>query len=105
MTVDASPEPAVRPGRTRTFRRYNPITNFTPDQTRRQSDLLRSAWRSLKSKEAVISFLNTSNDRLGGVPLSLAMASEDGLRSAETLLGEMHLEPRKKGGAKLREFR
>ena len=91
MIVDTSLEPQPRPRQTRAFRTYHPINPFTPDQSKRQNDLLRSAWQSLQTKEAVIAFLNTHDADLGGEPLTLALASEDGLRSAERLLGEMSL--------------
>jgi hypothetical protein len=87
MIIDTSLEPAPRKPQTRTFRRSVPIVRFTPDQSRRQNDLIRGAWESLKTKEAVIAFLNTHNDALGGEPLTLALASEEGLRFAEQELG------------------
>jgi hypothetical protein len=89
VIIDTSIEPEVRAPRTQTFRRYEPVVRFTPDQSRRQNDLLRIAWQRLQTKEAVIAFLNTYDDGLGGEPLRLALASDDGLKSAESLLGEM----------------
>ena len=88
MIIDTSAEQAPSPPRTSKFRRYE-VIRFTPDQSRRQNDLLRFAWQSLKVKDAVIAFLNTYNDDLRGEPLSLAIASDDGLMRAEKLLGEM----------------
>lgn len=90
MIIDTSAEPEPQSRPTRTFRKYAPIVRFTPEQGRRQNDLLRSAWQSLKSRSAVIAFLNTHNDDLGGEPLSVAIASEEGLRSAERMLSSMH---------------
>ena len=87
MIIDTSLEPAPRKPQTRNFRRSGPIVRFTPDQSRRQNELIRGAWESLKTKEAVIAFLNTHNDALGGEPLTLAIASEEGLRFAERALG------------------
>ena len=89
MIIDTSIEPETRPRRTQTFRKHKPVVRFTPDQSRRQNALMRVAWQDLKSKEAVIAFLNTRNDKLGGEPLTLALASDEGLKSAEGLLGEM----------------
>jgi hypothetical protein len=71
---------------TRTFRKHQPVVRFTPQQIGRQNELMRSAWQNLATKEAVIAFLNTHSDELGGEPLSLAIASEQGLRSAEEML-------------------
>ena len=89
MIIDTSLDPEPRSLQTRTFRKSSPIVRFTADQSRRQNDLLRGAWRSFKSKDAVIAFLNTHNEDLGGEPLTLALASDDGPSSAERLLGEM----------------
>jgi hypothetical protein len=74
--------------RTRTFRKYAPSFRFAPHQAQRQNDLIRSAWPRLKTKEAVIAFLNTTNETIGGQTLILALGSDDGLRSAQRLLGD-----------------
>ena len=58
MIIDTSIEPETRTPRTQTFRKYVPIVRFTPDQSRRQNDLLRLTWQRFNSKEAVIGFLN-----------------------------------------------
>ena len=86
MTVNASIDGKAPPKRTRTFRKYAPSFRFTPNQAQRQNDLIRSAWQSLGSKGAVIAFLNTTNEKIGGRPLTLALESDDGLRSAQRLL-------------------
>ena len=86
MILDTSLEPAPRMPQTRTFRRSGPVVRFTRDQARRQNELIRGAWDSLKTKEAVIAFLNSHNDALGGEPLSLALGSEEGLLAAERAL-------------------
>jgi hypothetical protein len=86
MIIDTSLEPAPRTPQTRTFRRSGPAVRFTPDQSRRQNELIRDAWESLKTKEAVIAFLNTHNEALGGQPLGMALASEEGFRVAERAL-------------------
>jgi hypothetical protein len=48
--------------------------------------LIRAAWDGLKTKEAVIDFLNSHDDVLGGKPLGLALVSEEGFRVAELAL-------------------
>jgi hypothetical protein len=48
--------------------------------------LIRGAWETLKTKEAVIAFLNTHDEALGGEPLRMALASEEGFRVAERAL-------------------
>jgi hypothetical protein len=89
VIIDTSIEPETRTRRTQTFRKYEPVVRFTLDQSRRQNDLLRLAWQKFTSKEAVIGFLNTYDDVLGGEPLSLALSSDDGLKSVECALREM----------------
>jgi hypothetical protein len=89
MIIDTSLDPKPSPQQTRKFRRYEPAVRFTPDQSRRQNALLRGAWDSFKSKDAVIAFLNTYNADLGGEPLAIALASDDGLQSAEQLLASL----------------
>lgn len=92
MTKIASIDAQPPPNRTRTFRKYAPSFRFTPHQAQRQNDLIRSAWLSFGTKEAVIAFLNTTNEEIGGRPLTLALGSDDGLRSAQRLL-EGYVEP------------
>ena len=89
MIIDTSAEPEPKVRTTRTFRKYEPTVRFSPEQNKRQNDLLREAWESLKSRDAVMAFLMTHNQDLGGQPLALAMASDDGLKSAAKLLVEM----------------
>ena len=88
MIIDTSLDPKPKP-QTRKFRKYEPTVRFTPDQSRRQNVLLRGVWDSFKSKEAAIAFLNTYDAGLGGEPLVIALASDDGLRSAELLLASL----------------
>jgi hypothetical protein len=89
MILDTSREPKPRSMQTRTFRKYQQTVRITPDESKRQSDLLRCTWDNLGSKTAVIAFLNTHNDALGGQPLSVALRSEAGLMSARRLLQQM----------------
>lgn len=95
MIIDTSLDLKPKP-QTRKFRKYEPPVRFTPDQSRRQNALLRRVWDSLKSKDAAIAFLNTYDAGLGGEPLAVALASDDGLRSAEQLLASL---PRSAGSA------
>jgi len=92
MSKNVSIDAQSSPKRTRTFRKYAPGFRFFPHQAQRQNDLIRSAWLSLGTKEAVIAFLNTTNEKIGGRPLTLALGSDDGLRSAQRVL-EGYVEP------------
>jgi hypothetical protein len=86
MSLEIPPKAVPETRQTRTFRRSQPLVRFTPQQVNRQNALMRCAWANLASKEAVIAFLNTHSKELGGEPLTLAIASEEGFRSAEKLL-------------------
>jgi len=61
------------------------------EQSRRQSQLVESAWRHFRGAEPVIAFLNTRHDALGALPLHLAIESDEGLERVETLLRQMSL--------------
>ena len=86
MTVNSSLHEEAPSKRTRAFRKYEPNFRFTPHQAERQNLLIRSSWKTLGSKEAVIAFLNTRNEKIGGRPLTLALGSDEGLKSAQRLL-------------------
>ncbi len=78
------------PPRTRSFRTYRPAFTLTPEQTRRQSDVLRSACEHLPARDTTVAFLNAYNKQLGGVPLQLALESDHGLLRVEQLLVSMN---------------
>lgn len=80
------------PSWTKRFRKSAPSARPTQDELRRQDYVLRCAWRSLGTSGPVIAFLNTHNEQLGGLPLHLALESDEGLLRVEGLLGEMALE-------------
>ena len=74
---------------TRTFRRRSDLPKLTPDQVRRQNEVLQSAWKHFKVPGPVVAFLNTQNEQLKGQPLQIALHSDEGLLRVERLLGEM----------------
>ena len=78
-------------GQTKIFRRYSDVPRLTPEQTRRQSDVLRFAWRHFGAPGPVIAFLNSPHVQLNGQPLHLAVESDEGLMRVERLLEEMTL--------------
>lgn len=61
----------------------------TPEQSRRQSDVVQSAWRHFGEPGPVIAFLNTRHDALQGQPLHLAIESDAGLAQVQELLGHL----------------
>jgi hypothetical protein len=87
--VDEPPKPRVR--HTQSFRRYSTAPRPTPEQSRRQSDVLRHAWEHFGAAGPVIAFLNTRHRELKGQPLQVALHSDEGLLRVERLLAEMTL--------------
>ncbi len=52
----------------------------------RQAQVAGRAWSVFQDRDAVMAFLNTHRDDLGGRPLDIAIASDDGLRTVDALL-------------------
>jgi len=86
--------PLTNPRRPRSMafrkRRNSPLP--TREQSRRQSDLIQSAWRHFGEAAPMIAFLNTRHAALEGQPLQLAIESDDGLERVEQLLRQLTLE-------------
>jgi len=61
------------------------------DQSRRQSDLIESAWRHFRKSAPMIAFLNTRHESLDALPLHLAIESDHGLERVQGLLQDMSL--------------
>lgn len=59
---------------------------LAPDEAARQGRASSLAFAALGKPEAVIAFLNTHDEALGGRPLDLAIASPEGLLSVERAL-------------------
>ena len=92
----SAPTPADPPAdnsrpRTMAFRKYSTSPRPTPEQSRRQNDVVRSAWRHFGEPGPVIAFLNTRHEGLDGQPLHLAIESDAGLERVETLLTQLTL--------------
>jgi hypothetical protein len=68
-------------------RRNAPVP--TPDQSRRQSDLVQAAWRHFHETAPMIAFLNSRHEALQGQPLHLAIESDEGLGRVERLLQQL----------------
>lgn len=70
------------------FRRPFNAVRPSPDEMRRQGRVTQVAWSALGGRDAVMAFLNTHDDALGGRPLDLALASDEGLLAVESALAE-----------------
>jgi len=66
------------------------LPRLSPGEVRRQGQITQLALLLL-GRERAIAFLNGENLGLGGRPLDLAMASEDGCAGVEAELGRLTL--------------
>lgn len=76
-------------GRSMVFRKRRYAPAQTPDQSRRQTELVQCAWRHFGEAAPMIAFLNAPHRELGARPLTLAVESDDGLARVERLLGDL----------------
>ena len=75
--------------RSTVFRKRRFVSPQAPDQSRRQAELVQSAWRHFREAAPMIAFLNTHHRELEAQPLSLAIESDDGLARVEQLLQQL----------------
>jgi uncharacterized protein (DUF2384 family) len=69
------------------FRKTN-AQRLPPEDARRQGEITQLAFLLL-GREAAIAFLNTAHAGLGGRPLDLAIASDEGRNSVEAEIGRI----------------
>jgi uncharacterized protein (DUF2384 family) len=69
------------------FRKSN-AQRLPPEEARRQGEISQLAFLLL-GREAAIAFLNTEHAGLGGRPLDLAIASDEGRNTVEAELGRL----------------
>jgi uncharacterized protein (DUF2384 family) len=93
MSEDEKPE---TPARTNPWRRRSKVAPIPPEQAARQGDISRLAFLLL-GREQAITFLNSEHEGLGGRPLDLATASDEGRASVEEELGRMKYRQSAKG--------
>ena len=73
------------------FRKTN-AQRLPPADARRQGEITQLAFLLL-GREAAIAFLNTAHAGLGGRPLDLAIASDEGRNNVEAEIGRMAYAP------------
>jgi hypothetical protein len=85
-------QPDAKPRRRNSmnYRKRSYASPPTPDQSRRQSDLVQAAWRHFREAAPMIAFLNSRHDALEGQPLHLAIESDEGLARVERLLQQLN---------------
>lgn len=69
-------------------RRYVPPPQ-TPDQSRRQAEIVQIAWRHFGDATPMIAFLNSHHKQLEARPLTLAIGSDEGLARVVQLLVDL----------------
>lgn len=71
------------------FRNRFNAPRLSPEEAARQGRASKLAFDTLREPAAVIAFLNTHDDALGGRPLDLAVASAEGLAQVERTLADL----------------
>jgi uncharacterized protein (DUF2384 family) len=73
------------------FRKRSAVARPTPEESRRQGDIVQSAWRHFGAPGPAIAFLNTRHEALEGQPLHIAIESDAGLERVQALLEQLSL--------------
>ncbi|WP_404713526.1 antitoxin Xre/MbcA/ParS toxin-binding domain-containing protein [Sphingomonas sp. MMS24-J13] len=71
------------------FQKRSTQPRLSAEEAARQGRVSQLAFSALRQPQAVIAFLNTHNDALGGRPIDLAVASAAGLLSVEQALAAL----------------
>jgi len=80
-----SASPATgKPSAGKRFSRFKPA--MPREEAARQGVIAGAAWSVFQDRDAVMAFLNTHRDDIGGRPLDIAIASDDGLRIVRNVL-------------------
>ena len=80
--------PAQSPAKPK-FRKFTPnAPRLSQEQAARQGTVAARAWSAFKDRDRVLAFLNTDDATLGGRPLDLAIASDEGLAAVTAMLAE-----------------
>lgn len=76
--------------RARPFRRYSDKPRLAPEAVARQGRVATLVWERLRDNASVLAFLNAHDSGLGGRPIDLAIASDDGVRAVLARLDVLH---------------
>jgi len=77
--------------RTRHFKAASSVPRLAPDITARHGKAASLAFAAFGEAGSALTFLNSHNEALGGRPLDIAGASEQGLVAVQTELSERRL--------------
>lgn len=81
-----APEAADAKPQFKRFRKRFDTVRLSPEAAARQGKAATAAFLALKDRDAMIAFLNTHDDALGGRPIDLAVESDAGLKAVEAAL-------------------
>jgi len=59
---------------------------LSPEEAKRQGQAATLAWQVIKVPGGAVAFLNTHDDALGGRPIDIAVASDEGLATVEAAI-------------------
>lgn len=79
-------QPSLEKPARKMFVRRPARTRMPVDALARQGRVTKLAWDALGGRDAVLAFLNTHHDALGGRPIDLALADATGLASVEAVI-------------------
>lgn len=86
MSGEPAPETAAQKPEYKRFRRRFDTVRLSPEAAARQGRAATLAFEKFRDSAAVIAFLNTHDDALGGRPIDLAVESAEGLEAVEAAL-------------------
>ena len=81
-----APAPALDKPQFKRFRKRFDTVRLSPEAAARQGKAATAAFLALKDRDAMVAFLNTHDDDLGGRPIDLAVESAAGLKVVEDAL-------------------
>jgi len=84
----AAPQPEASTGKPeyKRFRRRFDAVRLSPEAAARQGKAATLAFEKFRDSAAVVAFLYTHDDALGGRPIDLAVESAEGLKAVEAAL-------------------
>ena len=84
--AEERPAETLEKPQTKRFRKRFDTVRLSPAAAARQGKVATAAFLSLKDRDAMVAFLNTHDDALGGRPIDLAVESDEGLKAVEDAL-------------------
>lgn len=86
MSEESAPEAAPAKPEYKRFRKRFDTVRLSPEAAARQGRAATLAFEKFRDSAAVVAFLNTHDDALGGRPIDLAVESAEGLAAVAAAL-------------------